>query len=121
VGESDRYEAVNMSDMIIVLDTALDEQQEFEGIAREITNRVQKLRKSAGLLATDAGVKVYYSLSGKQKTDLEKLNKTLTHFLGFIQENTKTELLPMSEFKGEALGSSKTKINTVDLELKLIK
>jgi len=68
-GETSRYEACNADDVIVVLDSLLEEDMELEGISRELTNRIQKLRKSAGLLATDEGVRVYYSFNSKQKKE----------------------------------------------------
>ncbi|KHJ82622.1 hypothetical protein OESDEN_17684 [Oesophagostomum dentatum] len=39
-----------------MLDTTEDESLVEEGLAREITNRIQKLRKAAKLVSTDAAV-----------------------------------------------------------------
>jgi len=44
---------------VIVLDVQIHPELESEGLAREIINRVQKLRKKAGLQATD-DVRLFY-------------------------------------------------------------
>jgi len=66
-GETERYEACSAKEIIVVLDTFMDEDMELEGIKREIINRVQKLRKESELLSTDEGIRVYYEITGKQK------------------------------------------------------
>jgi len=47
--------------VLTILDTALYPELQSEGLAREIVNRVQRLRKKAGLVATD-DVKMEYHL-----------------------------------------------------------
>lgn len=47
------------SDVVVLLDIRTYPELEAEGIAREFINRVQKLRKEAGLQATD-DINVYY-------------------------------------------------------------
>lgn len=48
-------------DVLIILDSALYPELAEEGLAREIVNRVQRLRKKAGLMATD-DVKMEYEM-----------------------------------------------------------
>lgn len=47
------------NDVVVILDLRIHPELESEGLSREIINRVQKLRKKAGLQATD-DVEVYY-------------------------------------------------------------
>ncbi|KAL7270886.1 isoleucine--tRNA ligase [Rhizina undulata] len=49
------------NEVMTILDTALHKELQSEGLAREIVNRVQKLRKKAGLIATD-DVKMEYRI-----------------------------------------------------------
>ncbi|RPB13621.1 hypothetical protein P167DRAFT_486046 [Morchella conica CCBAS932] len=49
------------NDVLTILDTELHKELESEGLAREILNRVQRLRKKAGLVATD-DVKMEYRI-----------------------------------------------------------
>jgi len=49
------------NDVLTILDTALHKELQSEGLAREIVNRVQRLRKKAGLLPTD-DIKMEYEL-----------------------------------------------------------
>ena len=50
---SEKNEADSMGDILVMLDTTPDKEMLEEGVAREVINRVQKLRKSAGLKVND--------------------------------------------------------------------
>lgn len=54
------YETNTNNDVVILLDVLRRPELEQEGAAREVINRVQRLRKKAGLFATD-DIDVYYS------------------------------------------------------------
>jgi len=58
---ADKYEAHSDDDILILLDTTPDQSMLDEGVAREVVNRIQKLRKEAGLSPTDE-VTVYYDI-----------------------------------------------------------
>jgi len=57
-----RYEAGFSEDALTMLDCLVDDELRSEGLAREVINRVQKLRKKAGLLPTDP-VEIFYTVS----------------------------------------------------------
>ncbi|KIM26940.1 hypothetical protein M408DRAFT_175402 [Serendipita vermifera MAFF 305830] len=57
------------SDVVILLDIKTYPELEAEGIAREFINRVQRLRKEAGLQATDE-VDVYYDFEPESGLDI---------------------------------------------------
>ena len=65
------------NDVVIRLDIQIHEDLQGEWLVRELTNRVQKLRKKAGLKATD-DVLVFYRFEEGTGTDL----------ISAIQENT---------------------------------
>ncbi|GAA6058910.1 hypothetical protein JCM10212_002862 [Sporobolomyces blumeae] len=54
------YETNTNNDVVVLLDVLRRPELEQEGAAREVINRVQRLRKKAGLVATD-DIDVYYS------------------------------------------------------------
>lgn len=58
---SNNLEANTDNDVLTILDTGLYPDLQSEGLAREVVNRVQRLRKKAGLVATD-DVKMEYHL-----------------------------------------------------------
>jgi isoleucyl-tRNA synthetase len=57
--ENGTFATATDSDAVVVLDIQLHPELEGEGVARELINRIQKLRKKAGLQATD-DVDVFY-------------------------------------------------------------
>lgn len=59
--EGVQYEPAFLEDMIILLDTAAHPELIDDGIARDVMTRVQKMRKTAGLVPTD-DVRMQYSV-----------------------------------------------------------
>lgn len=66
--------------MTVALDTELNEELIDEGLAREFVNRIQNMRKDAGLEVTDR-IKIYY-----RSTD--RLTKALTKLSGYVKQET---------------------------------
>lgn len=63
VGEKGaQYESASDGEGIILLDVCLRPELVEEGLAREVVNRVQRLRKKAGLVASDTSIKYLYTL-----------------------------------------------------------
>ncbi|XP_067934443.1 isoleucine--tRNA ligase, cytoplasmic-like [Watersipora subatra] len=58
------YEANSDWQALILLDCTVDQEAESEGLAREVTNRIQKLRKEAGLQPNDE-ITIHYE-AGKE-------------------------------------------------------
>jgi len=52
-GDASKYEAAWDSNLLVVLDLQVDEQMRQQGTAREVINRIQRLRKKAGVHPTD--------------------------------------------------------------------
>eukprot|EP00116_Pleurobrachia_bachei_P007430 sb/3467692/ len=63
-GEGGQYAAAAENNVLILLDCTTDQELMDEGLAREVVNRVQKLRKKAKLVPTDK-ITVYYTIKGK--------------------------------------------------------
>jgi len=59
---AEKYEAHSDNDILILLDCTPDQSMLDEGVAREVINRIQKLRKKAGLAPSDE-VTLYYDIS----------------------------------------------------------
>ncbi|TPX62646.1 isoleucine---tRNA ligase [Powellomyces hirtus] len=72
------YHAHATNDVLVILDTALDQSLIAEGMAREIINRVQRSRKEAKLQPTD-DILYYYKM-------LQDPNDELTNVLSSQQE-----------------------------------
>uniref|UniRef100_A0A8C4RAC4 isoleucine--tRNA ligase n=1 Tax=Eptatretus burgeri TaxID=7764 RepID=A0A8C4RAC4_EPTBU len=58
-GNNGKYEAHSDGQVLVLLNVATDQAMETEGVAREVINRIQKLRKKAELLPTDE-ITVYF-------------------------------------------------------------
>lgn len=67
--EVGQYGTHTDNDVVVRLDIQIHADLQGEWLARELTNRIQKLRKKAGLQATD-DVEVYYSLEDQSGADL---------------------------------------------------
>lgn len=83
-GTEGQYATHTDNDVVVRLDIQVHKDLQGEWLARELTNRVQKLRKKAGLQATD-DVEVYFKFQEGQGEDIlsaiqehgELLKKTL--------------------------------------------
>ena len=87
---SERYEADSSGEILVLLDTTPDQTMLEEGVAREVINRVQKLRKSAGLKVSDK-VTMFYTVSPAEHS----LNRIVVEHLDYIQTSSKTPLRPL--------------------------
>ena len=63
-GEGGQYAAASEHNVLLLLDCSTDQELMDEGLAREVVNRVQKLRKKAKLVPTDK-ITVHYTIKGK--------------------------------------------------------
>jgi len=61
------------NDVIVLLDTTSDPALVEQGLAREVINRVQRLRKKAGLKTTDDVGMEYHVLTDPENTGIEKV------------------------------------------------
>lgn len=72
-GGSPSLETNTDQDVLTILDTEIYPELAHEGVAREIINRVQRLRKKAGLAATDDVKMEYKVLSDPENIGLEQV------------------------------------------------
>lgn len=84
------YEMHAQGEILVLLDTNPDKSMLEEGAAREIINRIQKLRKQAHLVPSDKIV-VYY----KATKDLANVAKSHSDF---IEKAIKTNFLPLEQY-----------------------
>jgi len=78
------------NDVVIRLDIQIHPDLQGEWLARELTNRVQKLRKKAGLQATD-DVEVYYSFEEDTGADLRAAIQEHAEFIRKTVGNVPTD------------------------------
>lgn len=89
-----KYEAHSDNDVLVLMDLTPTEELLFEGVAREIINRIQKLKKKVQLIPTDPVV-VYYEISDTS-SDLSKVAKSHQEF---IEGVIKSPFLPFDAAK----------------------
>ena len=75
-GSKSKYEAQSDNEVLVLLDCTPDQSMLDEGIAREVVNRIQKLRKKAGLQPQDE-VTLYYKVD-PDKHDLLRIIENYT-------------------------------------------
>ncbi|XP_031549058.1 isoleucine--tRNA ligase, cytoplasmic-like [Actinia tenebrosa] len=83
------YEAHSDGEILILLDVTPDQTMLDEGLAREVVNRIQKLRKRANLLPTDDVTVVYEALAAPQ----HRLGDIISAHQEYITSSIKQPLL----------------------------
>jgi len=96
----------------VLLDTTPDQEMLDEGVAREVVNRVQKLRKSAGLKVDDQ-VTMMYDVSPKD----HYLAGVITKFSEYIQTSSKTPLKLMTSQPKDCIKKESYELKGAKLEL----
>lgn len=76
--ENKNQEVVTDTEAIVILDAEINPGLAQQGVAREIINRVQRLRKKAGLVPTDDVGMEYRVLSDPESIGLEEIFDTQT-------------------------------------------
>ncbi|KAM0753633.1 isoleucine-tRNA ligase [Meredithblackwellia eburnea MCA 4105] len=71
-GDATKLESNTNNDVVVILDTMRHPELEEEGTAREVVNRIQRLRKSCGLVPTD-DIDVYVSFADEDAKEGEEL------------------------------------------------
>lgn len=94
------FEAHSDNEILVLLDMTPNEELLEEGLAREVINRVQKLKKKAQLIPTDP-VLIFHELvtDKKDKQTLEvqaQLTKVLSNYANMIRAAVKSEFAPYS-------------------------
>jgi isoleucyl-tRNA synthetase len=77
---NENFHAHFTNEVLVILNTELDESLVNEGLAREVVNRVQRLRKKAGLEPTD-DVLYYYTITEDADSQLQNILDTQVELL----------------------------------------
>ncbi|KAL3681919.1 hypothetical protein R1sor_024875 [Riccia sorocarpa] len=112
--EKEAVDAGGDGDVLVVLDLRADESLQEAGFAREIINRIQKLRKKSGLEPTDL-VEVYYKVAGDEvaKDGACVLKRVFASQAAYIQETVGSYLLPEEKLPAHALVISTEQFNGI--------
>nr|XP_056709456.1 isoleucine--tRNA ligase, cytoplasmic [Euleptes europaea] len=117
VGGSAHFEAHSDSQVLVLLDVTPDQSMVDEGVAREVINRIQKLRKKRNLVPTDE-ITVYYR-AHPEGDYLDTVIKEHTDFIfATIKAALKAYPVPTST---EVLIQEKTQLKGSELEITLAK
>lgn len=88
---------------------------------RVVVNRVQRLRKAAGLSPIDKDVVVYYSVNPAEQNGKVVLD-VISEYLDKIQSETNSVLAPMPNPEPkDVIESGSSKVNEARFELKLVR
>lgn len=88
-----KFEADSADGVLVLLNVQADDSLKDEGIAREIINRVQKLRKEAKLLPSDP-IHVYYRLK-----DAEDMKRVCNNMKSYIENALKTPFTDLAPIR----------------------
>ncbi|KAM3878504.1 isoleucine--tRNA ligase, cytoplasmic [Diretmus argenteus] len=116
-GSAAQYEAHSDAQVLVLLDVTPDQSMVDEGVAREVINRIQKLRKKGHLVPSDE-ITVYYRCQPAG----EYLDSVIQAHTDFILATTKAPLLPHPVPKtASVIVEEKTQLKGSDLELTIVK
>ncbi|XP_031424331.1 isoleucine--tRNA ligase, cytoplasmic [Clupea harengus] len=112
-----QYEAHSDAQVLVLLDVTPDQSMVDEGVAREVINRIQKLRKKGHLVPSDE-ITVYYSCQPAG----EYLDQVIQAHTDFILATTKAPLKPYPVLKtASVIVQERTQLKGSDLELTIVK
>lgn len=103
-------------DVLIILDINIYPELKTEGLARELVNRIQRLRKKGGLDATD-DVLVQYKII-KDTIEFEDIIKTHKDLL---VKAVRSEIQPFSETSNEIVADEEQSINDTIFNLRILR
>uniref|UniRef100_A0A665UDA6 Isoleucine--tRNA ligase, cytoplasmic n=1 Tax=Echeneis naucrates TaxID=173247 RepID=A0A665UDA6_ECHNA len=112
-----QYEAHSDAQVLVLLDVTPDQSMVDEGVAREVINRIQKLRKKGHLVPSDE-ISVYYHC----QPEGEYLDSVIRAHTDFILATTKAPLLPFPvPGTASVIIQEKTQLKGSDLALTIVK
>ncbi|KAJ8395346.1 hypothetical protein AAFF_G00033310 [Aldrovandia affinis] len=116
-GTATQYEAHSDAQVLVLLDITPDQSMVDEGVAREVINRIQKLRKKGHLVPSDE-ITVYYSAQPAG----QYLDKVIQAHTDFILATIKAPLSPYPVAKNDSvIVQEKTQLKGSELDLTIVK
>ncbi|ETO23277.1 isoleucyl-tRNA synthetase, partial [Reticulomyxa filosa] len=107
-GDQEKYGASSGKGALVILNKHVSREMELQGLAREVANRIQKLRKKGGITPAD-NVTVYYSVED-QKSDIAEV---LRHCKGDIEKITRVRVVP-KHYKSDKIGNITEEVTEVN-------
>ncbi|XP_068763556.1 isoleucine--tRNA ligase, cytoplasmic [Struthio camelus] len=116
-GGSAQFEAHSDAQVLVLLDVTPDQSMVDEGVAREVINRIQKLRKKRNLVPTDE-ITVYY----RSNPEGDYLDTVIKEHMDFIFATVKASLKPYPvPTSKEVLIQERTQLKGSELEITLVR
>ena len=119
-GDKSIYEAdsTKLGDIVLIIDVRVDDEMQKTYLAREVVNRIQKIRKNIGLDVSDE-VNVFYSVVESEGS--EKLLTAIRDRESVIIETIRTSIKPLSSKEAQAvvIGSEDCEIGDVQIKISL--
>ncbi|XP_071669138.1 isoleucine--tRNA ligase, cytoplasmic isoform X3 [Patagioenas fasciata] len=116
-GGSAQYEAHSDAQVLVLLDVTPDQSMVDEGVAREVINRIQKLRKKRNLVPTDE-ITVYY----RAQPEGDYLDTVVKEHTDFIFATIKAALKPYPvPTSKDVLIQETTQLKGSELEITLVR
>ncbi|XP_065901118.1 isoleucine--tRNA ligase, cytoplasmic-like isoform X2 [Dysidea avara] len=110
--QSSNYEAHSDGKMLVLLNCTPSDEMKQEGIAREVVNKIQKLRKKAGLKASDEA-SIVYSYVGNLKKAVE-LSNVISDYKDYITTATKGDISPGDAPGADVIAEDEQKIKGLE-------
>lgn len=117
-GGAPKYEAAFSDDVVNLLDTAPHPELLSEGLARDVVNRVQRMRKKAGL-DPDEDVLVQYGVVANP--DVVDLNKVIVDRQAFLESALRGKMMPLKDDDSLAILEEDHAIGGLVLRLMLVR
>ncbi|KAJ2371396.1 isoleucine--tRNA ligase, partial [Coemansia sp. RSA 2607] len=112
-----KYEEATDKDVVVLLDTEVHEELMHEGLAREIVNRVQRMRKKFGLQPVD-DIVYYFKITEDPEGILATVLQTQAEYL---RSTLKQELLDMASKQAEAFAEEEQEVNDSKFALAFVR
>nr|CAB3255140.1 isoleucine--tRNA ligase, cytoplasmic [Phallusia mammillata] len=114
--EISKYSAQSDNDVLVLLDVDPNQAMRDEGVAREIVNRIQKLRKKAKLVPTD-DVTVYYNATGSDGY----LKSVAIKHADYISATTRSPFKPYPVLSSDVIIAESTQLKESQLDITLVR
>uniref|UniRef100_A0A8D0G8V4 Isoleucine--tRNA ligase, cytoplasmic n=1 Tax=Sphenodon punctatus TaxID=8508 RepID=A0A8D0G8V4_SPHPU len=116
-GRAAQFETHSDAQVLVLLDVTPDQSMVDEGVAREVINRIQKLRKKRNLVPTDE-ITVYY----RSHPEGDYLDTVIKEHTDFIFATIKAALMPYPvPTSKEVLIQERTQLKGSELEITLVR
>jgi isoleucyl-tRNA synthetase len=116
-----KWEPSSDSDVIVLLDSMLYPELMDEGLARELINRIQKLRKKAGLVPTDDVRMEYHILKNPEAVDIDGILTTHEELIRSAVRGRLEQSAPADSSDANLIVEEIQEINSLVLSLRILR